>query len=89
MIRLEINQNYAPAYFHKAKLLTSPDDFEEAKKNYETAIDIDENYTDAHYYLAKLFLGGIATNKEGTIIDRKDTVEAEDHFLKVIDIRKS
>ena len=76
----EINQNYAPAYFHKANLLTSPDDFEEAKKNYETAIDIDDNYSDAHYYLGKLFLGGIATDKEGTIIDSKNTTEAEIHF---------
>ena len=80
----EINQYFSPAYFHKAKLLTSPDDFEEAKKKYETAIDIDENYTDAHYYLGKLYLGGVATDKEGTIIDSKNTTEAEAHFLKVV-----
>jgi len=85
----EINQNYAPAYFNKAKLLTSPDDFEDAKKNYETAIDIDEGYVDAHYYLGKLYLGGIATDKEGTIIDCKDEEKAEFHFLKVIEIDDS
>ena len=82
----EIDQNYAPAYFNKARLLTSPDDFEDAKKNYQTALDIDEDYLDASYYLAKLYFGGKATNKEGTVINRRDLKEAEIHFLKVLDI---
>ena len=46
----EIDQNFARAYFNKAKLLTSPDDFEDAKKNYETALDIDETFLEANYY---------------------------------------
>ena len=39
-------------------LLTNPDDFEEARKNYETAIDIKNDYIEARYFLAKLLLGG-------------------------------
>ena len=44
---------------------------------------------DAHYYLGKLYLGGIATDKEGTIVDCKDLTKAESHFLKVMEIDKS
>ena len=60
----EIDQNFAPAYYNKAKLLTNADDFEDARKNYETAIDIEDEYPCAHYYLGKLLLGGEATNNE-------------------------
>ena len=84
----EINQNYAAAYFHKARLLTNADDFEDARKNYETAIDIDDRFTDAHYYLAKLLSGGIATDKEGTLIDKKDLPEAKKLLLKVLAMEK-
>ena len=36
-----IDQNYKLAYFNLAKLLIDPEDYEKAKKNYLTAIDID------------------------------------------------
>ena len=82
----EINQNYAPAYFHKVRLLTNADDFEEARKNYETALDIDENFTEAHYYMGKLLSGGVATDKEGTLIDRTNLPQAKEHYLQVLQI---
>ena len=84
----EIDQNYAPAYFHKARLLTHPDDFEEARKNYETAIDIKDDYIEAHYFLAKLLLGGKATNKDGSAID-KNWAGVKFHFYKVLELDDS
>ena len=78
----EINQNYAPAYFHKARLLTNADDFEEARKNYETALDIDEKFAEAHYYLGKLLSGGVATDKEGTLVDKTDLPQAKNTIFK-------
>ena len=85
----EIDQNYAPAYFNKAKLLTSPDDFDEARKNYETALDIKEDYIEAHYSLAKLLLGGKATSKDGSTVDKRDWEIAKFHFRKVLQIDES
>ena len=84
----EINQNYAEAYYHKARLLSNPDDFEEARKNFETAIDIRPDFIDALYYMGKLLSGGVATDKEGVIIDSTDLPEAKDHFLKDLDLEK-
>ena len=77
---IEIDQNYSKAYFHKARILTHPDDFEAAKSNYETALDIDEKFEEAHYYLGKLLMGGVATDKEGTIVDKTNLPEAKKHF---------
>ena len=85
----EINQNYAPAYYYKATLLTNADDFEEARKNYETAIDINENFIEAHYAMGKLLAGGVATNKEGSLIDRTDLSEAKRHFNTVLKLNKN
>ena len=85
----EINQNYAEAYYHKARLLSNPDDFEEARKNFETAIDIRPDFIDALYYMGKLLSGGVATDKEGVIVDSTDLPEAKDHFLKVLELKKN
>ena len=81
----EIDQNYSSAYFQKAKLLNNADDFEEARKNYETAIDIEETFIDALYYLAQL-AGGVATDKEGTLVDKTDLPSAKKHLLKVLEM---
>ena len=75
-----------PAYYHKATLLTNADDFENARKNYETAIDIDENYTESYYSLGKLLSGGVATNKDGSIVDKTNLPESKDCFKKVIQL---
>ena len=84
----EIDQNYAPAYFHKAKLLTNADDFDQAKKNYETAIDINDEYLEAHYYL-KLLMGGKATQTDGSALNKKDLLNAKFHLSKVLEIDDS
>ena len=58
-------------------------------KNYETAIDIDPKYADCHYYLAKLLSGGLATNNEGSLINKKDTTLAIQHLVVVLDLKPS
>ena len=84
---IEIDQNYSKAYFHKARILTHPDDFEAAKSNYETALDIDEKFEEAHYYLGKLLMGGVATDKEGTIVDKTNLPEAKKHFSLALKVK--
>ena len=68
----EVDQNYALAYYQKAKLLTNPDDFVDARKNFETASDIQPDFVDALYYMGKLQAGGVATSKDGSSVDRTD-----------------
>ena len=80
----EIDQNYSSAYFFKARILTHPDDFESARSNYETALDINEKFEEAHYYMAKLLIGGVATDKEGTIVDKSNIPEAKKHLLNAL-----
>ena len=55
-------------------------------ENYETAIDIEETFIDALYYLAKLLSGGVATDKEGTLVDKTDLPSAKKHLLKVLEM---
>ena len=38
--------------------------------------------------MGKLLSGGVATDKEGVIIDSTDLPEAKDHFLKVLELEK-
>ena len=59
------------------------------QENYETALDIKEDYIEAHYSLAKLLLGGKATNKDGSTVDKRDWEIAKFHFRKVLQIDES
>ena len=59
------------------------------EKNYETALDIKEDYIEAHYSLAKLLLGGKATSKDGSTVDKRDWEIAKFHFRKVLQIDES
>jgi tetratricopeptide (TPR) repeat protein len=71
-----------------AKLLIDPEDYEKAKKNYLTAIDIDENYAHAHYYLGKLLAGGLKNDKDGTLVRKPEYEDAIYHYKQTISMNK-
>ena len=51
------------AYFHLAKILTNPSEYDQAYRNYETALEIDPNLADGHYWFSKLVSGGESLNR--------------------------
>ena len=61
-----------------------PEEFVEAGKNYEIAIDIRPDFVDALYYFGKLLAGGRTVDKDGMPTFRKDPATAKTHFKEVI-----
>ena len=61
-----------------------PEEFVEAGKNYEIAIDIRPDFVDALYYFGKLLAGGLTVDKDGMPTCRKDPATAKTHFKEVI-----
>ena len=60
------------------------EDQKDSRLYFSRAIDLDQEFADAHYYLGKLLSGGVATDKEGTLVDKTNLPEAKEHFLKVL-----
>ena len=109
---LEINPNYADAYYYFGLLLIKLNDLEEAKNTFDKVIEIDQNYSKAYFHKARILThqmiseaprvttkrhliltrnsrsttiwkashGGVATDKEGTIVDKTNLPEAKKHF---------
>ena len=77
------------AYYHLARLLIDPEDYEKAKKNYLTAIDIDDHFSKAYYYLGKLLAGGLKNDKDGTLVKQPEYDDAVDSYKKAISNNKN
>ena len=83
----EVDQNYAEAYFNLARLCsTNPSEFEQAYRNFETALEIDPEYEICHYFFGKLLIKGSQVTKDGSLVHKPDLKEAEFHFLEALRI---
>lgn len=84
----DIDQNYATAYFQLAKTLQNPSEFDQAYRNYETALEIDPSLTECHYQFANLLMKGEKLKNDGTHVLEPDLDRAEIHLRKAIETDK-
>ena len=73
---IELNPNYAEAYYNLGNLLAkNPERFDEAEEKYNTAIELNPNYAEAY-------------NNLGTLLasQEKDLDKAEIYFRKAIEL---
>ena len=85
---LILTKNYATAYFQLAKTLQNPSEFDQAYRNYETALEIDPSLTECHYQFANLPMKGEKLKNDGTHVLEPDLDRAEIHLRKAIAIDK-
>ena len=85
----DLDQNFVLAYFHLAKILTNPSEYDQAYRNYETALEIDPNLADGHYWFSKLVSGGEKLKSDGSLIKEPEIERAKKHLRKAISINKS
>ena len=77
-----------PTYFQLAKTLQNPSEFDQAYRNYETALEIDPSLTECHYQFANLLMKGEKLKNDGTHVLEPDLDRAEIHLRKAIAIDK-
>ena len=82
----DIDQNYALAYFQLAKTLQNPSEFDQAFRNFETALEIDPSMTECHYHFANLLMKGEKLKNDGTLVIEPDLKRAESHLRKAVEI---
>ena len=49
----DIDQNFVQAYFNLARILTNPSEYDQAIRNFETALEIDPDFAECHYWFPK------------------------------------
>ena len=84
----DLDQNFVLAYFHLAKILTNPSEYDQAYRNYETALEIKPDLSDCHYWFAKLLASGEKLKTDGSLIKEPEIDRAKDHLSKAIKINK-
>jgi tetratricopeptide (TPR) repeat protein len=84
----DLDQNFVLAYFHLAKILTNPSEYDQAYRNYETALEIKPDLSDCHYWFAKLLASGEKLKTDGSLIKEPEIGRAKDHLSKAIKINK-
>jgi tetratricopeptide (TPR) repeat protein len=84
----DLDQNFVLAYFHLAKILTNPSEYDQAYRNYETALEIKPDLSECHYWFAKLLASGEKLKTDGSLIREPEINRAKDHLSKAIKINK-
>ena len=74
------------AYFNLARILTNPSEYDQAIRNYETALEIDPDFAECHYWFSKILISGEKLESDGTLIKKHDPERAERHLRKAIKI---
>ena len=85
----DIDQNFTLAYFHLGKILNNPSEYDQAYRNYETALEIEPNLADCHYWFAKLLIGGEKLKSDGSLIKEPETAKAKEHLERAIEISRT
>ena len=68
-----------------AKTLQNPSEFDQAFRNFETALEIDSGMTECHYHFANLLIKGEKLKNDGTLVIEPDLNRAELHLRKAIE----
>ena len=82
----DIDQNFVQAYFNLARILTNPSEYDQAIRNFETALEIDPDFAECHYWFSKILISGKKLEADGTLIKKPDPERAERHLRKAIKI---
>ena len=82
----DIDQNFADGYFALAKISCEPSEYDQAVRNFETALEIDSKNSDYHFYFAELLAQGKSIEKDGTAIDKSDPDRAIYHYQQAIEL---
>ena len=82
----DIDQNFSKAYYHLAKSLRNPSEFDQAFRNYETALEIDPGMEECHYNFACLLIEGEKLKNDGTLVKEPNLTLAEKHLKLAIEV---
>ena len=67
-----------------ARILTNPSEYDQAIRNFETALEIDPGFSECHYWFSKILISGEKLESDGTLIKKPDHERAEKHLRTAI-----
>ena len=82
----DVDQNFVEAYFNLARILKSPSEYDQAVRNYETALEIKPDFPECHYWFAKALTTGERLKSDGSLVKEPDVKRAEKHFRKAVEL---
>lgn len=84
---LELKNDWEIPYFYRAVAHQALENFEEAKKDYAKAIELNEKMTDAYYNRARITLTDKSASKEeiqAAVKDLEKALEQDEKFLDAL-----